>query len=82
MTTRTVKPPLPRKLSIPPRKMIIINAWLLVHNLQKMLPDLVDPFWISAMLAFFYLQAKCHRREPDNSLVTVWINIVLQLARH
>merc|ERR1712051_683243 len=34
------------------------------------------------MLAFFYLQAKCHRREPDNSLVTVWINIVLQLARH
>ena len=52
MTTRTVKPPLPRKLSIPLRKMITINAWLLVHNLQKMLPDLVDPFWISAMLAF------------------------------
>ena len=85
MTTRTVKPPFPRKLSIPPRKMITINnAWLFgaSANLQKMLPDLVDPFWISAMLAFFYLQAKCHRREPDNSLVTVWINIVLQLARH
>jgi len=31
MTTRTVKPPFPRKLSIPPRKMITINAWLLVQ---------------------------------------------------
>jgi len=32
----------------------INNAWLFgaSANLQKMLPDLVDPFWISAMLAF------------------------------
>jgi len=63
MTTRTVKPPLPRKLSIPPRKMITINAWLLVQaNLQKMLPDLVDPFWISAMVAF----STCKRSATGN----------------
>jgi len=69
MTTRTVKPPFPRKLSIPPRKMITINnAWLFgaSANLQKMLPDLVDPFWISAMLAF----STCKLSATEENLTT------------
>lgn len=32
------------------------------RNLQKMLPDLVDPFWISAMLAF----STCKRSAVEN----------------
>jgi hypothetical protein len=46
--------------------MITINAWLLVHNLQKMLPDLVDPFWISAMLAF----STCKLSATEKNLTT------------
>jgi len=60
-------------LHSPGSSVFLYEKWLLLmpgswckRNLQKMLPDLVDPFWISAMLAF----STCKLSATEENLTT------------